>query len=109
MIFGLNFNGQPIPRGINRKFPRTVRVQCDLCLGRRVFLGEGGVQDACRMCRQYPKSQIGRGYLTYELKGVGQSPEERDAMLVQANNGHRRLHVVERQTPVGTWYGIYVY
>jgi hypothetical protein len=29
------------------------------------------------------------------LVGVGQSAEERDAMLVTANNGHRRLHVVE--------------
>lgn len=41
------------------------------------------------------------------LQGVGQSPEERDMMLVQANNGHRRLHVEVRKTPAGEWYGIY--
>jgi hypothetical protein len=44
-----------------------------------------------------------------DLQGVAQSPEERDVMLVTAQNGHRKLHVVQKATAAGVWYGIYVY
>lgn len=44
-----------------------------------------------------------------QLVGIGQSPEERDAMITQATNGKRRLHVETRTTPAGDWYGIYEY
>ena len=76
MIYGINFNGQPIPDGIKRKFAREIRIR--------------------------PKVRA-------VLAGVGQSQTERDVMLVTASNGHRKLHVVERSTAAGTWYGVYVY
>lgn len=44
------------------------------------------------------------------LAGVGETPQERDAMLLVANNGHRKLHVVERSVAnKGIVYGIYTY
>jgi hypothetical protein len=42
-----------------------------------------------------------------ELKGIGQSEQERDAMLVQMNNGKRTIHVEKRLTVAGYWFGIY--
>ena len=44
----------------------------------------------------------------YDLKGVGQSTAERDAMLIQVNNGNRLVHVKMRETAAGPWFGIYV-
>lgn len=43
-----------------------------------------------------------------DLAGVGQSPDERDAMIAAASRPGRDLHVVSKQTAAGTWYGIYV-
>lgn len=43
------------------------------------------------------------------LVGVGQNKAERDAMLIMAQNGHRKLHVRERRTASTVWYGIYEY
>jgi hypothetical protein len=79
MIYGLNFNGKHIPDGpAFRKFPKQIKLP-----------------------------GMGRGEYAH-LKGIGQSTEERDLMLIQANNGHRALHVEARQTAGGIWYGVYV-
>lgn len=43
----------------------------------------------------------------FYLKGVATDAEARDMMLVQANNGHRKLHVVERKTAGSPIFGIY--
>jgi hypothetical protein len=102
MIYGINFNGSHIPLGVSRKFPQRIRLtEC-----KHLAWSEGGrrkVQiefcDTCHLLAT-PGEHV-------ELKGVGQSTDERDAMLVQANNGHHTLFVLPRQTPVGTWYGIY--
>lgn len=83
MIYGLNFNGTSIPPGIKSKFKRRLR------LAKRIV--------------GYSPAVFGL------LQGVGQSVEERDIMLVQANNHRRRLHVEERKGADGTWYGIYTY
>lgn len=79
MIYGLNFNGSEIPPGIRKKFARYKKL-----------------------------SGLPRGVYAV-LQGVGQSPSERNAMLLAATNGSRRLHVEERVTAAGVWYGIYVY
>ena len=78
-IYGVNFNGTQIPPGVKRHFSRELKL---------------------------PGMKRGERAL---LQGVAQSPSERDLMLVQASNGHRRLHVVDRQTAAGVWYGIYVH
>jgi hypothetical protein len=78
-IYGINFNGKSIPDGAAfRKFPKRIKLP-----------------------------GMGRGEYA-ELKGIGQSEIEKNAMLIQANNGHRNLHVEVRQTAGGLWYGIYV-
>ena len=43
----------------------------------------------------------------FELKGVGQTEVERDAMLIAGSNGRRVLHVETRNTATGPWYGVY--
>jgi hypothetical protein len=78
-IYGINFNGTEIPPGVARKFPKRLKLT--------------GMQ---------------RGEYAH-LEGVAQSPTERDQMLVQADNGRRKLHVEPRLTPAGTWYGIYAH
>lgn len=104
MIYGINFNGSEIPPGVKRMFAQRVRVMCSSCGGLGFYRAQtaDGEEDTeiCEYCRK-------KGKLTYELKGVAQSLAERDAMLVQANNGTRRLHVVARKTAAGIWYGIY--
>lgn len=80
-IYGLNFNGLEIPPGVKRKFGNKI-------------------------CIRRAQGKIPSRYVF--LKGVAQSPEERDAMLIVANNGHRVVHVEERKTASGIWYGIYV-
>lgn len=109
-IYGINFNGTRIPPAIKRKFAMVVRIPCRACGGlgyhRRETADGHEEREPCRECRE-PGRRGGR--YAAVLNGVGQSPEERDAMLITATNGHRRLHVVERQTAAGPWYGIYVY
>lgn len=100
MIFGINFNGTPIPDGIKRKFAANVRRP----LHAPVCPNTGTVDRGNALCRSHKCSNV-----WFRLVGVGQSAEERDAMLIQANNGRRLLHVVERQTAAGPWYGIYTY
>lgn len=79
MIYGINFNGTQIPDAIRRKFVKQLKLP-----------------------------EMPRGYRA-SLVGVGQSEKERDDMLIQATNGHRKLHVVEKQTAAGIWYGIYAW
>ena len=43
--------------------------------------------------------------LLADLKGVCESNQEANTMLIIASNGHRKLHVEQR----GTLFGIYVY
>jgi hypothetical protein len=42
------------------------------------------------------------------LQGVAQSIAERDAMILQADNGRRIIKVVPRKTAAGVWFGIYI-
>ena len=86
-IYGINFNGKPIPDGIQRKFTRWLK--------RNRHTGVLYPVNADSSC-------------DFTLQAVAQSPAERDACLVQANNGHRQFHVVERKTAGGIWYGIYI-
>jgi len=78
MIYGINFNGQPIPDTMRKKF--AAQRKFDLPWG------------------QYAV-----------LRGVGQSPEERNAMVIQATNATRRIWVIERKTAGGVWYGVYTH
>lgn len=43
-----------------------------------------------------------------DLQGVGQSGEERDVMVSAAQRPGRDLHIVQRATAGGSWYGVYV-
>lgn len=77
-IYGLNFNGTHIPDGpAFRKFPKRIKLP-----------------------------GMGRGQYAV-LRGIGQSPVERDAMFINMDNGKRCIHVEARQTAGGVWYGVY--
>jgi hypothetical protein len=106
MIFGLHFGGPAIPdtpRTAFRKFPKRLRLACKRCEGTgRLERTDTMSVPICRPCD-------GKGKVWYELQGIGQSPEERDAMLVVANNANRLLHVHAVQTVGAVWFGIYVY
>lgn len=106
MIYGLNFNGMPIPPGVKRLFSVRTRLTCPSCKGTGTD-ALGIIRDdapiRCAVCWR------GRGRITGQLVGVGQSAEERERMLNQASNGTRRLHVVTRKTAGGDWYGLYTY
>lgn len=97
MIFGVNFNGSTIPAGIQRMFASHIRVFA--CGHHRVLAGRGVA--SCGTCH------ADRAIERVRLVGVGQSEAERDAMVLQATNGHRLLYVEPRQTAAGVWYGIY--
>ena len=98
MIYGLNFGGPAIPdtpRTAFRKFPERITANPCKC--------------TCKGCERTHRDDTSITRLTLRLVGIGQSPEERDRMLVVAHNGTRRIHVVDRLTAGGTWYGIYAY
>lgn len=100
MIYGRNFNGTAIPEGVTRnRFAATIRVVA--CGHHTVERGRRGQLTACSHCHTDKRIEHAR------LVGVGQSAEERDAMIVIATNGHRRLFIQPRGTAGGTWYGIY--
>jgi hypothetical protein len=42
------------------------------------------------------------------LQGVATTQESRDVMLVQADNGHRKLRTMPKQTRFGQVWGVYV-
>jgi hypothetical protein len=79
-MYGINFGAPQIPDSIVRKFGAKSRI-------RLIKPAEGNG----------PRE---RAYLA----GVAENERERNDMLVIADNGHRRLTVVQ----VGTLYGIYV-
>jgi hypothetical protein len=62
-----------------------------------------------RKFRAYARIEVAGKKVSARLVGVGQSPVERDAMLLQATNGRCALHVETRRTPAGPWFGIYAY
>jgi hypothetical protein len=78
-IYGSNFGALPIPDGVARHFRKELKLP-GMARGERA-----------------------------RLQGVAQSEAERDAMLVQATNGSRKLHVVTRRTAGAPWFGIYVH
>lgn len=82
MVYGLNFNGVPIPDAIQRKF-------------------------SDRMDSKFRRVGKDRG-CAWRLVGVATDADDKQRMLNQANNGHRKLHVVERKTAGGLFFGIYV-
>jgi hypothetical protein len=112
MIYGINFNGQPIPPEVKRKFAQRVKVTCSSCGGLGFYRAQTAdgeeEREGCERCAPPAKPQ-GKGYLWFELKGVAQSPAERDAMHIQASNGTRLIHVVPKPTAGDVWYGIYCY
>lgn len=64
------------------------------------------------LARRFAKRiRVGDTWAT--LQGVCDSPQDRDRMLVQANNGRRGLHVETRRIKMASgireWFGIYVY
>lgn len=75
MIYGLNFNGKHLPTNYRLKFALDKNFEID---GKRVRM---------------------------HLVGVGESPQDRDLMLMQATNGRRLLRVVERHG----LYAVYAY
>lgn len=99
MIYGLNFNNTEIPPGVKRKFRTRTRALCRC----------KGLQSTCLECGRGEFGVSPKGYVNAHLVGVGQSAAERDQMLIQADNGTRILHVEERRTVGGTWYGIYAW
>jgi len=81
MIYGINFNGSLIPDGVRKKFAAYTDAK-----GRSV-----GADRSC----------------AWRLIGVATSAQEKDAMLIQATNGHRKLRVVERKTAGASFFGVY--
>jgi len=79
VIWGINFNGQAIPPGFEKKFKKRIKI-----------------------------AWLPRGH-HYHLVGVADSITSRNDMLIQADNGHRLLHVEIRKTGGPTLYGVYAY
>jgi hypothetical protein len=46
-------------------------------------------------------------YRGFRLVGIGETQAEADAMVLQADNGHRKLHIEVRNTARGPLFGIY--
>lgn len=83
MIYGLNFNNTQIP---------VIRPRRDLFASR---LGKG--------FRPVGDNTTA----TWILSGVCNTKDELDQMLIQANNGYRRFHVVSRKAGKVDWIGVY--
>jgi len=78
VIYGINFGAPDIPHSIKRKFRSRMKLP-------------------------------GAGHWEWHhLKGVAQNQVERDAMLMTAERPGRSVHVEERKTAAGVWYGIYI-
>jgi hypothetical protein len=80
MIFGLNFNGSHIPPAYARRFAKRLRRQ-----------------------------SLHDGMVWFTLQGVATSEIEAAAMLTQADNGRRELHMERRKTASTDVFGIYTY
>ena len=94
MIYGYVFNGTPIPRSLRKKFKQKLSVP--LC---------------CRCGHLALDCSCAHGSWTgvrAVLEGVGESRDERDRMVAQANTGHNYIHVFKLCTPSGYLYGIYM-
>lgn len=55
--------------------------------------------------RRYFRKRLTGGWA---LEGVATTVESRDLMLVQADNGHRKLRTMPKQTRFGQVWGVYV-
>lgn len=104
-IFGVNFNGTQIPPGIKARFADVKKLHRCARYGEHTFRTIDSTA-SCPDCG--PESFVIpiRGEFA-RLVGVAQTPEERDEMLIQANNGHRKVFVIKRKTAAAPWYGIY--
>lgn len=111
MIYGTNFNGTPIPDtpAWNRLFTKEKKLyRCDVCSRDRIgtqSFGKSAME--CAGCKRVTSHSAVRG-IRARLVGVGQSEEERNAMLMQISNGSRVIHIQSKQTAAGVWYGFYV-
>jgi hypothetical protein len=76
--YGLNFNGTPIPEGYARKFVKRMKFE------------GAGRNDWVR------------------LQGVAETRDEAEWMKMQADNGHRKILIVERASARGMLFGLYV-
>ena len=121
MIYGLNFNGVKIPDNLIKRFgQRKTFLSCPVCRQYSLatknepktcvacthtfdpFTDEGGV--FCEVCCQTEEGHpviVVRERLIGWLSGVATDVASKDAMLIQANNGHRLLFVVERADTFG--------
>jgi hypothetical protein len=81
-IYGLNFNGTQIPKHMTSRSGR--RGTFPLTVRKEGFVGR------------------------FTLAGITDSEYDRDAMLIQADNGRRNLHVERMDTGAGVWFGVYV-
>lgn len=111
-IYGINFNGQPIPDGFKRKFAAERPIfTCKACGSQIVDKDYHG--DHCTVAtrqgveyeRWRPTGERGIA----QLQGVATSWDESKAMCIQADNGHRQLWRVRRASAAADIYGIYVY
>lgn len=111
-IYGINFNGEPIPAGFKRKFaaerPIFTCKACGLQLVDKDYHGDHCTV-ATRQGVEYQryKPQGERGIA--RLQGVCTSWDESRMMCIQADNGHRKVFRVRRKTAGEDFYGIYCY
>lgn len=73
-IYGINFNGQPIPDHVAKLFPKRLKI------GKNGIMYTVGPDRAC----------------TYRLIGVCQSMAELRRMVAQADNSHREFYTRAR-------------
>lgn len=108
--FGINFNGTIIPEGWRKRFSERKRIYvCPLCghgktLDKTAKHG-GEDHEVCAVVPYRPKGETGMA----RLQGVATSDQDRDDMLVQANNGRRLVFAVRRSSAGGDAFGIYCY
>lgn len=104
MIYGINFNGKAIPKDTPfNTLPKTIRrLECSHdhpgnfpAKGSRV-----GQAVSCETCHGYMKK-----FVSFGLRGACDTKREADIMAITADNGHRRVHVIEHHGI----FGIYTY
>jgi hypothetical protein len=85
VIYGLNFNGQPIPAAA--KFPKYLKRSKVTGM-----LYSANVNGSC----------------DFILQGVCNTESEVEAMIQQASNGHRRFHIAGPKRAGGhTYWAVY--
>ncbi len=119
MIYGINFNGQAIPKAFRHKFAAERLIyrckDCDILVVDKTYhsnhctvaiaCSQATSQGGVRYERYRPQGETGRA----RLQGVCTSWDESRMMCIQADNGHRKVWRVRRATAGTDFYGIYCY